>query len=547
MKFKIFKKFKTFKNLKPITTITTDQTKTVQNEAVKNKTVCPELVEGPSFIYLLVALLSLTLSFWTAWRETIINPDAICYLQSAAVIGAGGLRKAMNLCAQAQWPFYSVLIYFLSSLTHLSLITAAYTIDAFFTALTVVTFIAIVRQLGGNQRLLWLAAFVILLAQQFNSIRQYIVRDHGFLAFYLLSLFLLLRYVAVQRWYYALAWSLSLLAATLFRIEGAVFLLMLPSLIWFHHSLSAWGRIKGFLQLNAIALAAGLGVFGWLIFHPEISLASLGRMQDLVFQLFHAGGMVWNRFQVSADAFAHAVLTIESRGDAALVFSLSIIMWYVVRVILNLSLLYSGLVAYAWTRKSLVLTQASRLVLGSYLLINILITSLFLAQHLFLSKRYLIALSLVLMIWVPFALDSLIKAWQNREAPSWLLPSVLFLIVITSLGGIIDFGYSKAYMRQAGDWLAEHVRPNESLYINDYQIMYYSKHYGNDIFQKVNEYNDPATLKESYLKKYDYVVLHLSKKSLVERAALLESLKSKSLHVYSNKRGAQVIIYKLKG
>src|SRR5689334_12361975 len=131
---------------------------------------------SPWAIYSFAALISLIFSSWVAYREVLINPDAICYLQSAAMIGVGGLRKAMNLCTQAQWPFYSILIYVLSKLTQLPLLISAYLWDALFTACSVVTFLAVVHQLGASRRILWLAAFVILLAHQFNSIRQYIIR-----------------------------------------------------------------------------------------------------------------------------------------------------------------------------------------------------------------------------------------------------------------------------------------------------------------------------------------------------------------------------------
>src|SRR6266568_2913029 len=90
-----------------------------------------------NLLYLFALGTSLLFSLWVACREVVINPDAICYLQSAAIIGDGGLRKAMNLCGQAQWPFYSALIYFTANLTFLSLTAAAYTLDAIFTALSV--------------------------------------------------------------------------------------------------------------------------------------------------------------------------------------------------------------------------------------------------------------------------------------------------------------------------------------------------------------------------------------------------------------------------
>jgi len=498
-----------------------------------------------SFVIYFAAAVSILLSTWIAYREYVINPDAICYLQSAAVLGAGGLRKAMNLCVQAQWPFYSVLIYFFSQLTQLSLSVSAYALDAVFTVITVSSFILLVRQLGGNRRVLWLAAIVILLAHEFNSIRQYIIRDHGFLAFYLLSLLFMLRYVSTLFWGHALAWSLSLLVATLFRIEGAVFLVILPWTIWFQFSFTLWQRIKGFLQLNAIALSAGLAVFGWLIFHPEISLASLGRMQDLVFQLFHAVGMVWQRFQVSIDGFSQTVLAAESLGDASMVFILTLMMWYLLRVATNLSLLYTALLAYALKCKSLPLTRPSKLVLMGYLATNVLITSLFLAQHLFLSKRYLLALTLILMLWVPFALDSLITAWENRKVPAWFTPLVFLLITVASVSGIIDFGYSKAYMRRAGDWMAENIPLAANVYSNDYQVMYYSRHFGNDIFAKIKEYNDPNTIANDRWQDYDYVALRLSKKDLLEKTAVFQKSGLVPAQVFSNKRGDQVVIYKI--
>ncbi len=151
------------------------------------------------------------------------------------------------------------------------------------------------------------------------------------------------------------------------------------------------------------------------------------------------------------------------------------------------------------------------------------------------------------MLWVPFALDRLIQSWQSKETPAWLLPLVLSLMVIASLGGIFDFGYSKAYMRRAGDWLAANVPPSATLYSNDYQIMYYSQHFGNDIFQKVKEYNDPSILREGRWKNYDYVALRLDRKALVEKADVLQEIAPAPVQVFRNKRGDQVVIYKIAG
>jgi hypothetical protein len=68
-------------------------------------------------IYLVAALFSILLSFDGSLRATVVNPDGVCYLQSAATIATAGVHHAMHICGQAQWPFYSILIYDLVALT----------------------------------------------------------------------------------------------------------------------------------------------------------------------------------------------------------------------------------------------------------------------------------------------------------------------------------------------------------------------------------------------------------------------------------------------
>jgi hypothetical protein len=495
-------------------------------------------------IYYVAGFASLLISFWIASRQAIINPDAICYLQSAGVMGDGGLRKAMNLCPQAQWPFYSVLIYLFSTITHLSSTVSAYVLDALFSTISVLMFIRIVQELGGNKLVLGLAAMVILLANEFNSVRQYIIRDHGYWAFYLTSIFLFLRYFTWPRWYYAFAWSASLLLATLFRVEGTVFLILLPFLVCMHPSFSRWQKISGFFQLNLLAFSCGLAVFGWLIFHPEVSLASLGRLQEFVFQLFHAGGVIWQRFQTSVNGFAASVLTSDSKPEATMVFLLALLMWYVVKVIANLSPIYSLLAFYGYKKQIVPSAQSNKLVLKGYVLVNIIITSFFLAEHLFLSKRYLIALSLVLMLWVPFSLNKLITEWRSKNISPVILPLIAIFILTNSLGGLFNFGHSKAYIRYAGDWLTNNVPVDAELYSNDYQLMYYSNHFGNEIFQKVKEYREEESAMKNQWKNYDYLAIRVGKKDQ-EDNPIIKEIKTVPVQVFSNKRGDQVRIYKV--
>src|SRR5579883_222646 len=211
-------------------------------------------LENDNLLYVFALTASLILSFWLSYRETVINPDGICYLLSAQTVGTASLKEVIHLCPQSQWPFYSVLIYAVSQASHFSYTASAYFLNALFSLLSVTAFILIVKELGGSKRVLWLSALVILLNHEFISMREYIIRDHGFWAFYLASLYLLLRYFREPGLNLALAWSACLLIATLFRIEGAVFLLSLPFVSLLDFRVSFRQRLKAFFSLNTPAI-----------------------------------------------------------------------------------------------------------------------------------------------------------------------------------------------------------------------------------------------------------------------------------------------------
>lgn len=210
--------------------------------------------QNESCLFITAGLLSLILTLWISSSQNIVNPDAICYLMSAQVFTEHGLKAAMNLCGQAKWPFYSMLIAGTAYLTDLTYTTSAYCLDGLFSLITVTMFILIVKELGGSLRIMWFAALIILLSHQFNSIREYIIRDHGFWALYLSSVWLLLLFFRQSRWWLGVLWNASILIASLFRIEGMFFLIFIPFLTFLFPHFTLRKRLKLFVSLNAINL-----------------------------------------------------------------------------------------------------------------------------------------------------------------------------------------------------------------------------------------------------------------------------------------------------
>ncbi|HEX4044411.1 MAG TPA: hypothetical protein VHZ76_01930 [Gammaproteobacteria bacterium] len=502
------------------------------------------------WFYFVIAILSLCISINASLRNAVVNPDGICYLSAAEVFGQSGLKAAMQLCGQAKWPFYSMLIYGFAQVTSLSYASAAYVLNAVFALCSIWLFISIVVELAKKnptinlQRIAWLAALTLLCWHEFNNVREYIVRDHGFWAFYLLSLWCLLRYFSNAHWLSAVGWSGSLLVATLFRIEGAIFLVLLPCILLLKSADRSISRWKSFFLLNApFIFAAGL-LSAWLLLHPQRTWEELGRLPELFQHVQHAITNIATRYQTATTILAQQVLSQFSAHQAGLLWLMMLPIWYLFNVIQNLSWIYAGLIIYACWQRSRALVGNDRWILVSYLFINVLITLVFFLENLFLSKRYLVALSLILLLQVPFALHTLINQWSQlryRLALFFVAGAILF----SALAGWLQWGYSKAYIADAGQWLATQVPAHANLYANDYQLMYYSQHFGGaTLFKKVREYSDVRALSDEKWRHYDYLAVRINKKEANVWTAVLQDIPLVPVQVFSNERGDKVVIYK---
>lgn len=493
-------------------------------------------------IYWVAGLISIVLSIWLAASETVVNTDAICYLLSAQEIGHSSIAQAMQVCGQAKWPFYPILIYSLAKFTHLSYAVAAYSLNALFSLMTVLVFIRLVKALGGKPRELLLAALVILFWHNFNGVREYIIRDHGFWAFYLLSVLCLLQFFNHPKWRYALAFSASLGVATLFRIEGGVFFILLPFLALFKPQASIKQRLYYFFMLNLPVLLSLLAGAGWLLTHAQQTLENLGRVNEIVTHLQHGISIIADKYQQTKLALAQHVLGPESKNDINLVFLLVILSWYLISVISNLSPVYALLTVYAAAKKYRQALSNSGLVLIGYVIINFLVTFSFLIERLFLSKRYLIAFSLILLLGVPFALSMLIADWSKVRHKVAVSALGLFMLA-SAIGGVFNFGYSKAYIHHAGAWLADNTPKHARVYSNDIQVMYYSRHFGNEIFDKFNAYNHLEKIAHEQWKQYDYLALRFNKQNEKTITNIAAELNKHPIQVFKNARGDRVEIY----
>jgi len=200
------------------------------------------------------------LTMWAITVDPIVNPDAILYFSVADEFALGNFSNAFTLY---KWPFYSGFIAFVQAITGLSTQNSAYLLNSILYIIAVFGFLACVHALGANQRTLVIAAILILLFPSLNKYRAFIIRDAGFIAFYLWMIFHLIQGINKQQFSNFVWASVFIVLATLFRIEAIVPLLILPVYLQYLRSRGN-KRIFWMLMTGVVSFGVFIGMSVWL-------------------------------------------------------------------------------------------------------------------------------------------------------------------------------------------------------------------------------------------------------------------------------------------
>jgi hypothetical protein len=490
------------------------------------------------------ALASLALSAWCVFIGNVLNNDSVLYLRSAELLTRGEWHAAVLLY---KWPFYSILIALVHQLTGFSFEYAAHALNAVLTALTVVMFVSLVREVGGDSKVVVFAAAVILLHHSLNEYRSYALRDAGYLAFYLTSLLMFIKDLKEPKWNRTLAWVGAMVVAMLFRIEGIVFLVALPFFrLWQQATrLSARFALIGLFVGGAFIAISALA--WWLL--GSIAMPGPGGIMGTWAALLQT---FWHN--VSARAGAKIDLIVGAFGDgysrdfAYAAFAAALLLIIVREVLASLTPLYAVLTGHAVYRR-LIFPVPGTMALWYWLIavhLVILATVLFVVT--FLTGRSPLALSLTLMLAVPFSVASLYDAWRRRETgrrkSSWLFPLVCVLALLSTLGVLVS-PTSKGHIRQAGLWLRDHTSPSTTVFSNDPVLLYYTGRIGNERPARYS-WDDTVALVESDARsRYDYLALRLRERHAVDEGLLIRTIGSEPIMRFTNNDGDQVLIFRL--
>lgn len=505
------------------------------------------VLQNVKFICSVAILVNFLASYLRLLYRQPFNVDGIIYLNAAKAFLADGIKSAILVY---HWPFYSLLIACVSKLTHLPVENAAFLLDAFLIAILVVAFILLVKELGGSVAEQYFALLIILIFPYLNHDRDNILRDFGYYAFLLTSLLFFMRYMRQLDWRNAISWSISIVVAALFRIEGVIILALAPLIIFVKPNLSFAQKRIGYLKANTLFIIV-ITVITTLLLIKHRHIAGLGHIGELIGKLYTYFFNWANYFIIKKSAVAQYVLNPIAAGSA-----LTFLLGGLTAIFLEsffgvLGFFYTVLVFYALFKKQIPKNINSQLALYTYSIIILLTLFVFLVQQYFLSRRYVAPLCLIFMLSIPFGLRIIfsngLQWWkQTQISKRWVAAITCLLLLVTTVDGFGHFGPSKTYMINAGVWIKQNTPPQDRLYSNSAQVAYYSDRPGTrypDDFGDVSSF--PERLKKLNLNNYDYLALLIDHNKALEEQQIITTLKQQPINTFHNKRGDKILIFKV--
>ena len=448
-----------------------------------------QLYKERPLIILCIIFANIILSIWCINADPIINNDAVTYLTIAQKLVNGHWDETFT---HYSWPFYSIFIAFTAKLLSVEVTTAAYALNTLFATLLSLAFVAIVKDLSANNTaIIIIATVVILFFPSINKYRSFIIRDFGYLACYLWSLYFIVRFCSTLNKQHLLGWLIFAALSCLFRFEGIVFLLIAPYFLLLFAATKIPHRRTILTVISVAILISCVGLISWYLTDKYKALMEIANTngQDVksLKDLFFVN--IAQNFDDEVLTFADYVsIFISNTGDV----------FY--QILRRMSVIYFLFAIYAYFAKIGINDTLLKKIWVTYILTNLLILISFSFYNHFLVSRYTLATSLTLLLIAPFAINALIL--KAKKSNNIIKAFTAFIILLLSIEAIdkLNIENKKAYIESSGQWLSENIKPNSKIYTNDKLVAYYAAP------------REDSNLNDSY--SYDTLIRYLDYKKI---------------------------------
>lgn len=497
------------------------------------------IIDQFDYIRPIAAILSLTTLFIAVNTQNPINNDGILYLQTADAFANNGWQEAMEYY---NWPFYSILIAWLSQIAHLSFENSTYALNAALLVIIVISFITLIEELGGSRFVQFIGALIILSHPQLTHYQHYIIRGFGYWAFSLLALLYFIRFYKYLKFRHALSWGIFISIAILFRPEGLVICCFGPLILLFRKETALWNKFGNIFKTYSFNIIAISIIIVWWLNIPNRDISQLGRLSEFWDQLQEGLMLLSTNINEKASIIRQTVLhEYAKKWDLTMVISgLSGI--YLYKLVGTLWPVHTLLFGHAFWKKLMPSEGGIKRVIIYFIILNLIIPAIFLGQKFFISYRFLIPASLLLLLWTPFSLHHILQRWLDKETvfkDNLLFPTLALAFLIMFVYAFIPPKQSKAYIISAGIWLKQNMMQQSKLHTNNSQLSYYA----GKKFIEWDGYDDLAIPQWS---PDDFVALKTYKKDYENITNTLLPLKLRPCKIFMNKEGHMIAVFEFK-
>ncbi len=462
--------------------------------------------------YYLVAIVSLLFSILAIMTRDLINSDGTVFLTYAEMVSQGSIKHVIS---EYPYPLFSILISFLSVFLLGNLQLAADVLLAFFWMVAGVSFVGILRSLGSSPKTVMIGLVAFLLFPVLNEIRADVYRDPGYIAFGLVSIWMFFKYRTNNRRLYLVLSMLSAISATLFRIEGSVFL-VLPLIVFILRSNNNYLRLILFLLV---------GIF------TVVSSVFLNDFKDDVPLIFSRASTalyaIDESMLESIELTKSEILNKHSEKYALGFFLFGSLYLFIIPIINNLKLFLIYALFNLPKRAKYELDTKMWWLLGLTsipLIVQVLYAG-------FLQARNAVFISIIL-------LATLVLMFRESLLPKKRVTKTLavFFLVILFVDGLISLGASRDYRVDAVEWVRENVSDTDLVISNERAVSYSIQHLENIEHGRID--NPDCNI----IQNYDYYV-HGSGKRKKDLPNCVKN--QKMVTVFQNEKGYSLQVYKI--
>jgi len=403
-----------------------------------------------------------------------INPDSVLYFESARLFAHGQWKEAIQVW---NWPLYPVLIAAIHKTTSLGIHTSAQVLNVLFFGLATFSFIQIIRLAGGRQLTIAAGALILFSSQYIvGDVLGMLMRDEGFWAFYLSGLAFFIRFAQDYRIKDAVLWQLCAIIATLFRIEGITYLVLLPTLFFFSFNISIRERIRYFFTSHSINIFLAAGLILIITLSGDLSIKNFGRLQEVfTLNLYdELTGRLFSRAKIMSDQVLGKYLEEFAVQSLLLTF-----VYAIVSKIISATGFINVILAGLTTKNRLSLLEPKAYsALHLAIIISLIDMALIITKVFVLSGRYVVGLTLLLLVLAAFYFGYLLQHLKSSHLHKIKFKGLIYAIIIVMMLGVIKNVLPKAdgynYMQDAATWINDNNTENAPVFYDETRTRFHA-------------------------------------------------------------------------